>query len=478
MKIILQKTEKVQKDLSCIYLVRKTTDLKPLPFSETEHQYLKKKIEDGEKQVFINSYFRQSFVQVLNEGKEFFIQKEELRKAAFDWMKQIQSHKIEKLAVVDELYDPELALAFLEGLILSSYNFSKYITSKKEKEDSLTEVCVYSAYIGEELLKECNVLTDAVFRARDLVNEPVVYLNAEKLAETIHDELVINGCTVEILNKNRIQSLRMGGLLAVNKGSIDPPTFTIAEWKPDDAVNEKPVVLVGKGVVYDTGGLSLKPTPDSMDYMKSDMSGAAVVYGLMYALSVNNLPLYTIALIPATDNRPGGNAIAPGDVITMYDGTTVEIANTDAEGRLLLADALSYAKKFDPLLVIDLATLTGSAQAAIGHEGIVAFSTTDEDTFKKLEECGWNTYERLVRFPLWEEYRESIKSDIADLKNLGGKTAGAITAAKFLEHFTAYPWIHLDIAGTSFLKTTDSYRGKGATGSGIRLLYDFLRNYL
>lgn len=478
MKIILKKTDEVQPDNSCIYLVRKTTNLEPFSFSKTEFEYLKNKLDDGEKQLSINSYFKQSFIQVLDEEKEFYTRKEDLRKAAFDWLKQVQSHKIEKLVIIDELYDPELALAFLEGLLLSSYKFGKYLTEKKEKGDYPMEILVYSAYISEDHLKEIEILTEAVFMARDLVNEPVIYLNAEKLADTIHEQLLKTGCRVEILNKNRIQSLRMGGLLAVNRGSVDPPTFTIAEWKPEDALNEKPVILIGKGVVYDTGGLSLKPTPDSMDYMKSDMSGAAVVFGLMYAISARKLPLYTIGLIPATDNRPGGNAITPGDVISMYNGTSVEIVNTDAEGRLLLADALSYARKYDPLLAIDLATLTGSAQAAIGKEGIVAFSTTDDDSFRKLEECGWNTYERLVKFPLWDEYKESLKSDIADLKNLGGKTAGAVTAAKFLQHFTDYPWIHLDIAGTSFLKSTDSYRGKGATATGIRLIYDFLKNYL
>jgi leucyl aminopeptidase len=239
----------------------------------------------------------------------------------------------------------------------------------------------------------------------------------------------------------------MGGLLAVNKGSIDPPTFSVMEWRPENCINEKPFILVGKGVVYDTGGLSLKPTANSMDYMKCDMAGAAAVAGTMYAVAASRLPLHIIGLVPATDNRPDGNAIVPGDIITMYDGTTVEVLNTDAEGRLLLGDALSWAKQYDPELVIDLATLTGSAAAAIGVQGLVAMQKSADSYYSSLESSGFYTHERLVLFPLWEEYREMIKSDVADLKNIGGKEAGTITAGKFLEHFTAFPgyiWILRD----------------------------------
>jgi leucyl aminopeptidase len=231
---------------------------------------------------------------------------------------------------------------------------------------------------------------------------------------------------------------------------------------------------VGKGVVYDTGGLSLKPTPNSMDYMKSDMAGAAAVIGAMYSLAKNNIPAYVIGLIPATENRLDGNAITPGDVITMHSGKTVEIMNTDAEGRLILADALSYASKYKPQLVIDLATLTGSAARAIGKEGIVYMGNAPEEIKTDFEDSGKQVYERLVEFPLWEEYNTQIESSIADLKNLGGADAGAITAGKFLEHFVNYHWLHLDIAGGAFLTAPDSYRGKNGTGLGVRLLYHFI----
>jgi len=198
------------------------------------------------------------------------------------------------------------------------------------------------------------------------------------------------------------------------------------------------------------------------------------VIGLFYAAAKNNLPIHLVGLIPATENRPSGNAITPGDIITMHSGKTVEVLNTDAEGRLILADALSYAKKYNPSLVIDLATLTGSAVRAIGKEGIVFMGNADESIKKELIEAGFDSFERLVEFPLWDDYNHHIQSDIADLKNIGTSEAGAISAGKFLEHFTDYPWLHLDIAGGAFMTAPFHYWVKGGTGIGVRLLYRFL----
>lgn len=267
----------------------------------------------------------------------------------------------------------------------------------------------------------------------------------------------------------------MGGLLAVNTGSPEPPTFIIMEHKPKNATNDQPIVLVGKGVVYDTGGLSLKPS-NFMDTMKSDMGGAAAVIGTMSAVAEANLPVHVIGLVPATDNRPGGNAVTPGDVITISDGTTVEVLNTDAEGRLILSDALVYAKRYKPELVIDLATLTGAAARAIGRYAIVGMGNAPQSDMQKLQESGDKVRERVVEFPFWDEYKELLKSPIADLKNIGGAEAGAITAGKFLEHFTDYPYIHLDIAGPAFLSKRVGYQIEGGTGIGVRLLFDFLSN--
>ena len=258
--------------------------------------------------------------------------------------------------------------------------------------------------------------------------------------------------------------------------SKDATHFIRINYKPKKHKNEQPLVLVGKGVVFDTGGLSLKPTRNSMDMMKSDMAGSAAVVGAMYAIAKANLPYHVIGLIPAVENRPGYEAICPSDVITMYGGTTVEVLDTDAEGRLILADALHYAKRYKPELVLDFATLTGSAMRAIGKEASVMMGTADKSIKKKLRKAGGSTGERMVEFPLWDEYGDYMKSEIADLKNLGPMDAGAITAGKFLEHFTDYPWIHFDIAGPAYIPSNYNYRGKWATAYGVRLLFKFVQN--
>jgi leucyl aminopeptidase len=329
--------------------------------------------------------------------------------------------------------------------------------------------------IQPDEVKEFTNVCKAVYLTRDLVNEPLNNLSAVQLSDQFKELGKSAGFSVEVFNKKKIESLKMGGLLGVNMGSVDPPTFTILEYKPSKAINKNPYILVGKGVVYDTGGLSLKDS-DGMSIMKCDMAGAAAVAGAMYAIAKNKLPIYIIGLIPATDNRPGGNAMAPGDVITISNGKTVEVLNTDAEGRLILADALSFATKYKPELVIDLATLTGAAARAIGKEGIVFMGNAKEKFKERLKKSGQEVFERLVEFPLWEEYQNYLKSDIADLKNIGPSEAGAITAGKFLENFVDYDWLHLDIAGSAFLGSPDFYRTKNATGVGVRLLYNFFKS--
>ena len=273
----------------------------------------------------------------------------------------------------------------------------------------------------------------------------------------------------------------MGGVLSVNKGSIAKPTFNILTYKSKKTNRKNPVVLVGKGVMYDTGGLSLKPTPNSMDMMKCDMGGAAAVIGAIYALALSKADCYVVGLIPAVENRPGGEAYVPGDVITMMSGTTVEVLNTDAEGRLILADALHYAKRYKPELVIDLATLTGAAARAIGKHGLVAMENHQKEIFtdfsahmKSLLSSGNIVGERVVAQPFWDDYKDELISSVADVKNLGGAEAGHITAGKFLEYFVDYPWIHLDIAGVAFLKKNHLYNKQGGTGFAVRLLTHFL----
>jgi len=451
--------------------------LKYLP-GRSEKKFLKDQLAKENNTVSFNFYDRFIIFQLLedrnpSENPDLL---EELRKAGSKIHSGLIENDIIHAAIIHESGPCEYALALAEGLILSNYQFLKYFSDAVRKRNSFNELHIYCDKVSDTEIARLKIITDAVFKTRDLINEPLSYLTAAKLAEEIKNMGEEAGFYVEILNKKKIESLKMGGLLAVNKGSIDPPAFCILEYKPSGYLNEKPVVLVGKGIVYDTGGLSLKPTNDSMDYMKCDMSGAAAVAGTFYALAKSGLPVYAIGLIPATDNRPDGNAYVPGDVITIYGGTTVEVLNTDAEGRLVLADALAYAKQYKPELLIDVATLTGSAQSTLGNFGMAGMGNASSEVFEMLVNTGYLVHERVAVLPLWKEYKEMLKSDIADLKNIGGKYAGAIAGGKFLEHFADYPFIHLDIAGMAFNKKSDSYRGKGGSGTCVRLLYNFLKN--
>lgn len=461
---------------SVVLLCGKNSDLKKYGLTPEEIEYVKTWIAADKKSVLINQLDRIVVVQLIEPNKQKHVQLESVRKSAVGVHGLLTEMKFQVIHVVDVDDKPELALSFAEGLALSNYQFIKYKKDREKEKHSLHTVFVYGKKVGAKQVEDLNVLVEATCIARDLVNEPPNVLTATQLSKEFQKMGKAAGFQVEVFNKSKITSLKMGGLLAVNMGSQLPPTFSIMEYKPKNAKNKQPVILVGKGVVYDTGGLSLKPTPNSMDSMKSDMAGAAAVGAVLYAIAKAKLPVYVIGIVPATDNRPGENAYVPGDVITMYNGMTVEMLNADAEGRMILADALSYAKKYDPKLVIDLATLTGAAVVAIGQSGIVAMGTADERTKDKLKQSGNQTFERLAEMPFWDDYDEMIKSDIADMKNIGGPYAGSITAGKFLARYIDYPWMHLDIAGPSFLSGRDGYRIKGGTGVGVRLLFDYFKN--
>ncbi|RLD50940.1 MAG: peptidase M17 [Bacteroidetes bacterium] len=400
---------------------------------------------------------------------------ENYRSAGNTLLSKVNGNKLHNVVIIDADDKPVETLAYAEGLSLGNYQFLKHKSDAGEKLNSLNSILLFSKNIKEQEIDELNIVLDATNKCRDLVNEPVMSLNAEGLAKEIEVFGKGSGAIVETLNKKKIEALKMGGLLAVNMGSIDPPTFSIMEWKPENAVNAKPYIFVGKGVVYDTGGMNLK-TGNFMNNMKMDMAGGATVASAIYAIAKAELPVYVIGLIPATDNRTNGNAYVSGDVVTMYDGTRVEVLNTDAEGRMILADALSYAKKFDPEMVIDLATLTGAAARAIGKYGIVGMNSKADREFSLLRKSGEEMYERIVEFPFWKEYGEEIKSDVGDIKNLGGPEGGAITAGKFLEHFTDYPYVHLDIAGPAFVEKAYKYYPAGGTGMGVRLLFNFIKD--
>ncbi len=398
---------------------------------------------------------------------------EQIRRLGNDVLSFLNKNKQKEVSLEVVLDDPSLAQSFLEGMILGNYEYLKYKTDNKPKKH-LETVLVRHNLIEFVHIFELQRIQKALTFTRDLVNEIPSELTSITFPKQVKEFLSDLPIKVEILSKQKITALKMGGLLGVNRGSVDDPTFTIMEYKPQKAINKKPYVLVGKGVMYDTGGLNLKPGASMAD-MKCDMSGAAAVAGAMYMIAASQLPVYVVGLVPATDNRPGGNAYAPGDVLTMMNGKTVEVQNTDAEGRLILADALAYAQKYDPTLVIDMATLTGAAHAAIGHYAIVGMESGASGMFERLHDAGEEVFERIVEFPFWDEYADQLKSSVADMANIGGKYAGAITAGKFLEKFTDYPYIHLDIAGPAFMEAVWNYWPQGGTGVGARLCYQFIK---
>ena len=470
MHTIIHKVEVVSDVRHLVVFGSMDSDWSKIGLSRVEHDFVTSKLAIGETSIHINQYSRSIFIELFREESSKSNNLEKARQRGSNLVKQFNQAKIEEVELIS-LSSSNYSLYVAEGMALANYQFLKYFSAPEKKINSLKTIFVDA---DSSVIHNMNSVISGTLYARDFVNEPLSYLTAIQFSK---DMLALGkeaGFQVEVLNKKQIESLKMGGLLAVNQGALEPPTFNILTYKPENYTNSKPFVLVGKGIVYDTGGLSLKPTLNSMDMMKCDMGGGASVLGVVYAVAKAKLPVHVVGLIPATENRPGGNAYAPGDVIHMMDNTSVEVLNTDAEGRLVMADALCYAKKYNPELVIDFATLTGAAVRAIGKYGIVAMGNADIRVQNELRESGDFTYERLAMMPFWEEYSELLKSDIADMKNLGPAEAGQITAGKFLEHFTDYPWIHLDIAGPAFLSSDDYYRLKGGTGIGVRLLFDYL----
>ena len=463
---MIYKVEKYDINENVAYIIADVDALASVELGDKEKKYV---IETLETKTFVsvNLYDSRRFFVKLKKGKTIDEQRELVRNEGCKIADSLNALDCKSLAIVD-LSGANMALAFAEAVELANYRLDKYLSEKKKV--SLTEVKVCGDVCEKEIAR-LNSLVKGVFIARDIVNEPLSYMTAKKLSETIEEVGKSCGFKTEILDKMQIESLKMGGLLAVNRGSVEPPTFSILKWEPENAINEKPYVLVGKGLVFDTGGYDLKPS-SSMDTMKSDKSGGAAVVGTIAALAMAKVPVKVYGLVPATENRIGATAYVPEDIITMYDGTTVEIANTDAEGRLILADALSYAKKYNPELVIDMATLTGAAIVAVGDKNTAVLGTSPDD-IAKMKECGFNVWERLIELPLWDDFAEQLDSPIADMKNCGKRSGGTITAAMFLKHFTDYKWIHLDIAGPAFTEKKDSYRGNGGTSVPTRLLFRY-----
>lgn len=475
MKSQIQRTTQISADQSVICILGGDSIPESLNLHKQEIEFALGRLHTNDESVVINSYNRWVYLVRLKEGVPQFRIREELRRSAYKLRKKIKENNHQELVITSANAYKGAIEDFTEGLLLSTYTFDKYKTrSGKDENKSYPEKFLLNGDVDETEIEWIKNLTDAVYFTRDLIQEPVNHLNATALAAEITETGNNAGFRVEVLTKGKIEALKMGGLLAVNRGSVDPPVFCILEWHPENCVNSSPVILVGKGIVYDTGGLNIK-TGDFMAGMNGDMAGAATVNGVMHTIARTGLPLHVIGLIPSTDNRPGGNAYTQGDIITMFNKMTVEIGNTDAEGRLILADAISYASKYKPELIIDIATLTGSAAMTFSNQAIAMMTNADRKYINLLLECGNDVYERVAELPFWEEYGELLKSDIADLKNVGGREAGAITAGKFLENFAEFPLIHLDIAGTEMLKKDDFYRLKNGPASGLRLLSTFLR---
>jgi leucyl aminopeptidase len=440
--------------------------------------------------VYITGGFKTPRIIFTGLGPSDKISAEVIRRAAAVAAKRAETAGIDSVGYIFESLtqycDPlsisvgELAAAVGEGALLGLYSFDKYSTSVKEKNKKSVKSITLLAP-GPDTVKpirngstRASLICDAVILSRDLGNTPGIDLYPETLADRARAECKKAGCKVTVLDERKIAALKMGGLLAVSSGSARPPRFIIIEWLGGRR-SDRPYVLVGKGVTFDTGGISIKPSAQ-MGEMKMDMCGAAAVIGAMKSIASLKLPVNAIGLIPATENMPSGTAVRPGDVIRIMDGKTVEVDNTDAEGRLILADALVFAERYKPKAVVDLATLTGACIVALGHYATGLMSNNIELT-RKLIAAGNKTYERVWELPLFDEYEKLIKSDIADVKNLGGRWAGAITAGWFLRKFTGdYPWAHLDIAGTAILEEDSEYQQKGASGVGVRLLTEWLQS--
>jgi leucyl aminopeptidase len=367
--------------------------------------------------------------------------------------------------------------ALLPQIALADYSFDRYKSSRAKRPAAGRALVVPPSGVAARHLagaaRDAEAIAEAVRWVRDVGNTPGNDLGPAELAHEAKSLCDRHRLAFRALDKKQIERERMGGLLGVNAGSARPPVFLIGEHAPPRPKGT--AVLVGKGITFDTGGISLKPAP-SMGEMKYDMMGAATVFGCLAAAKAIRLPIRLVALAPVTENMPGGSAQRPGDILRMRNGKTVEVDNTDAEGRLILGDALSYAEKYSPDVLLDFATLTGACLIALGHE-CAGVMTDETDLARELEAAGEATGERVWRLPLWPEYRENLKSEWADMKNTGSRAAGTINAGVFLKEFVPkdVPWAHVDVAGVAHFEKEQSGWPPGASGFGVALTLEFLK---
>jgi leucyl aminopeptidase len=379
----------------------------------------------------------------------------------------------------DGLSEEELSESFVIGLLLGVYQFNEFKTLEREKIKEIGELILLGEK-NEEMtwirngLKTGQIISEAVTMARDLVNGPSNQVTPTVLAEKAQQIAKDHFMEIQVLEVDQAEAMGMGAFVAVAKGSQEPGKFIVLEYNKGKGLDT--IALIGKGITFDSGGISIKPS-ENMDRMKDDMSGAAAVLATLQAASKLQFPFHLVGLMPATENLPSGKAYKPGDILKTLSGQTVEVISTDAEGRLILSDALTYSLRYQPKAIVDLATLTGACVIALGDNAIGLFGN-DESLLKRIEEASVKTGEKVWRMPLWEEYFEYLKSDVADFRNVGTRAAGAIIGGIFLSKFVEkIPWVHLDIAGPASIEKERPYVPRGGTGVGVRLLLQLLRDW-
>lgn len=414
-------------------------------------------------------------VLLISLGKEEKLDYETIRKLGGIIGSGANKYKFSSCTIADTWYrkklDKETSIrALLEGIFLGTYTFEEFFSEKKTKVN-LKEVNIEFKGNFEKAIEETRIVSESVFLARDLQNLPSNIATPTYIANVAKEECEKVGISVKIIEKEEAEKLGMNLYLAVARGSEERPKFVVMEYKGG---GDKWYSIAGKGITFDTGGISIKPS-ERMEEMKYDMSGAASVIGSMIAIARLGLKVNIVGITPLTENMPSGKATKPGDIVKSMGGTSVEIINTDAEGRLILADALEYVKKYNPEFVIDIATLTGACVVALGHEAAGLMGNNSE-LIEMIKKSSQRTGERVWELPLWDEYNEYIKSDFADVKNVGNRYGGAITAAAFLKKFTNYKWAHMDIAGVAYTDKEKFYIKKGGTGFGVRLFVELFKS--
>ena len=462
----------------------------PVAFQMIKTAIQKKRLsgKEGEQySTYHDQFKRTSQILALGLGKKDSWSREKFRKRVAEILNYAKNQNCKFVQILTETFtDRSLTSQEVAGLIpetldRAAYRFDKYLTQKKDapkKEVDRIELLFSKKEQKKTLetaLEQARIVADAVNFTRNLINEPANVMPPRELARYAREVARAGKIKCQVLGPGEIKKLNMGGVIAVSQGSHEPAQFIILEYG-NAYKNKGTICLVGKGVTFDTGGISIKPSRD-MEKMKYDMSGAASVLGIFKALSRLKLPLHVVGLAPCVENMPGGGAQRPGDIIKMYNGKSVEVINTDAEGRLILADALAYTEKFKPKAIIDMATLTGACAVTFADK-CIGLMGTDHALVEKVIKAGEATGERCWELPLWDEYFDIIKGHHSDMMNAGSGYGGTITAAMFLKEFVPIkPWVHLDIAGTAWGDSDKPYNSRGATGVGVRLVLELLKNW-